>query len=565
MTGTAAGVPRWTDGWAAPALLAAATAAVFARSLGGGFVWDDHVSVTGNPSVSASGEWLRPLTDGGASDPFGFVRPLRTLDFKLDHALFGAGPLAYHVHSLLWHAAAAVLLLLVLRRLLGDGRAALVAATFWAVHPAQVEPVAWISCRGDVAMGACVLASILFALRSNGLDRNLAASLAFAAAAPLYKETAVALWIVVAVLRWRRLSRAPVWPYVAVAAAYFVYRGRVAVAPFGHVTSYILGGSVPGTFATMTRGFGFYVAETFLPAQSLDWYLSPSTSFADGAVVAWCAVHAALVATAIAVRRRAAVVTVAVAWFYAFLLPVANWPVLLDAPTAERYLYLPLGGAALVLGWAMCRSRSVTTPAVVIVAALTAQSVSRQPMWRSDDALWDSVRADHDSPRAYDHFAKELRSRALRADPSRSRKLLEESLDNAHRAIDLWCALEGTDHERNKRARDAELTASNVCHRLGRDEEALFHANEAIRIDESADELGHYDRALALLAVHYPSEADAAMRRALEIRPARAGAETEAFFLRAAAMAVWTGHSERAPFEAMETACPVRRRPPAAK
>jgi tetratricopeptide (TPR) repeat protein len=239
--------------------------------------------------------------------------------------------------------------------------------------------------------------------------------------------------------------------------------------------------------------------------------------------------------------------------------------VLLDAPTTERYLYLPLGGAALVLGWAACRSRGVTPAAVVIVTAFAAQSVSRQAMWRSDDTLWDAVRADHDSPRACDHFAKELRSRALRADPSRARKLLEESLDDAHRAIDLWCAFEGTDHERNKRARDAELTASNVCHRLGRDQEALFHANEAIRIDETADELGYYDRALALLELAYPSEAYLAMRRALEIRPARAGKETDAFFARADEKAFPFSAHGGVPVEAVEIGCPARRGPPPAK
>src|SRR5262249_11406036 len=120
-------------------------------------------------------------------------------------------------HSFLWHAAAAVLLLLVLRRLVGDGRAALAAALLWAVHPAQTESVAWISSRGDVAMGACVLASVLFALRSDGADRNLAASLVLAGIAELYKETAVALPVAIAVLRWIRRVRVPVWAYAAVA------------------------------------------------------------------------------------------------------------------------------------------------------------------------------------------------------------------------------------------------------------------------------------------------------------------------------------------------------------
>jgi hypothetical protein len=551
-----------------PALAAVVAALVFGRCLGDGFVWDDHRSVVANPTVAGSGPWWRPLTDGAAADPFGYFRPLRTIELRLDRALFGAEPLAFHVHSLLWHAAAAALLVLVLRRLLGDGRAALVGALLWAVHPAQVETVAWISCRGDLAMGALVLASILFALRSQGFDRDLAASLACSAIAPLYKETAVALWIVVAALRLARLARAPVWPYVAVAAAYFGYRQGVEAAPFRHTTAFVLGGSTLGTLATTVRAFGFYLCETLLPAQSLDWFLAPSRSFADGAVLAWLAAHAALVATAIAVRRRAPAVTVAVAWFYAFLLPAANWPVFVGIPTTERYLYLSLGGAALAAGCAIRRGALV--PALVVLGAFAVQCVGRQAMWQSDDALWDAVRMDHESPAAYDRFAKDLRLRALSLrrdsgatdDPSRAaraRELLEESLEDAHRSIALRCAFEGTDHERDPRARDAELTASNVCHLLGRDGEALFHADEAIRIDETADEFGHVDRANALLALGHPDEAVAAMRRALEIRPSRAGPDTEAFFARAEERRRRDG--DAVPLDAATVACPARRAP----
>ena len=66
-----------------------------------------------------------------------------------------------------------------------------------------------ISARGDVAMGACALASILFALRSDGRDARLALSLVAAAAAVLYKETAVLLPFVVLLLRLARVQQGP--------------------------------------------------------------------------------------------------------------------------------------------------------------------------------------------------------------------------------------------------------------------------------------------------------------------------------------------------------------------
>src|SRR5262249_34502607 len=117
----------------------------------------------------------------------------------------------FHAHSVAWHMLAATLLFAVLRRLLDSTPAALVAAIAWTVHPARVETVAWGAGRGDVGMAACVFASVLFALKSDGRDRRLAASLVAAALAPLYKETALALPIVIAALKWTNRSRAPAW------------------------------------------------------------------------------------------------------------------------------------------------------------------------------------------------------------------------------------------------------------------------------------------------------------------------------------------------------------------
>jgi hypothetical protein len=145
MTDAAAPRRPWADTWIAPAIVVAVATAVYVRALGGAFVWDDHFAVEKNPNVQSPASWLGLLYQRAAVNQFGFVRPLRTLEFALDRAAFGPGPFAFHVHSLLWHLAASVLLLFLLRRLLGDARAALVGALFWAVHPAQVETVAWIA------------------------------------------------------------------------------------------------------------------------------------------------------------------------------------------------------------------------------------------------------------------------------------------------------------------------------------------------------------------------------------------------------------------------------------
>ena len=76
--------------------------------------------------------------------------PVTSLSFVLDNQWFGVNPGAEHVVNVLFHAANAVLLFLVLQHITGfPWRSAVVAAVF-AWHPLRVESVAWISERKDV-------------------------------------------------------------------------------------------------------------------------------------------------------------------------------------------------------------------------------------------------------------------------------------------------------------------------------------------------------------------------------------------------------------------------------
>ena len=557
----------WAGTWIAPALLLVLAFAVFARSTGGAFVFDDHRFILNNPHVQATESWSRLLTDATTVDPEqprGIVRPLRTLEFAADRAASGGAPSAFHLHSMLWHAVSALLLLAVLRRLVPDSRASLFAAAVWTVHPAHVESVAWISSRGDVAMGACALGSIWFALRARGWGRDVAISAALALVGTLYKETALAIPIVIVALRITKRSRAPLLPYVAAAGVYLGYRFAAQAGPTGHGVSYILGGSTAGTIATMIRGFGFYLAETFLPAQTVDWFLSPSTSFADAAVLGWLGVHAALAGCAIAMRNRVPLVALAIAWFYAFLLPVANWPFYVGIPTGERFLYLPLAGAAIALACALTRLPRALPAAGLAAAAFAAISVDRCGVWRTEDALWRSALEGHGSPRAHEYFGERLRDDALSlgtdlmsmppgaprdAAIERMRGLREEALGHFHAALAVWCRLEGTSRPTNTLAGQSEVNASNMSWFLGRDAEALFHADEALRVDDRPLPQPHYDRALALSRLGFAPQAVDAMERARDLGFSEPDLELCTFFLSAGAACESDGllvHADRA-------------------
>lgn len=131
----------WRKGWMPGVLLILATVVVYQPAWHGGFLWDDDVHVTKNRMLVAP-DGLRQIWSSRDSPQY---YPMVFTTFRLEHALWGSNPTGYHWDNLLLHAASAVLLWRVLRRLNVPG--AWLAAAVFALHPVNVESVAWISQR----------------------------------------------------------------------------------------------------------------------------------------------------------------------------------------------------------------------------------------------------------------------------------------------------------------------------------------------------------------------------------------------------------------------------------
>ena len=121
-----------------------------------GFIWDDDFYVTNNPLLTAS-DGLRRIWFSFDSPSQYF--PLTYTTFYFEHAFWGFNPAGYHVINVLLHAANALLAWRLLARLRVPG--AWLAAALFALHPVQVESVAWITERKNVLMGLFFLLSLL--------------------------------------------------------------------------------------------------------------------------------------------------------------------------------------------------------------------------------------------------------------------------------------------------------------------------------------------------------------------------------------------------------------------
>ena len=132
----------WT--WTGIVALAALTAAVYLPALGGGELLDDDLLLTKNKIVQSSDGLYRFWFTAQASDYW----PVTNTTFWIEWHLWGERLTGYHVTNLALHIAESLLIWLLLRRLgiPGDFWGALL----FAVHPVNVESVAWIASRKNL-------------------------------------------------------------------------------------------------------------------------------------------------------------------------------------------------------------------------------------------------------------------------------------------------------------------------------------------------------------------------------------------------------------------------------
>lgn len=213
----------------AATFLVLVTVLAYLPALRDGFIWDDDAYVTGNPTLRSL-DGLRQIwfTIGAVPQYY----PLVHTTFWLEYHLWGLNPLGYHLVNILLHAGVAVLLWSVLKRLKLAG--ALLAAAIFALHPVQVESVAWITERKNVLSAIFYLAAALSYLRfvelkdagvrNGGIRLIYAGALLLFVAALWSKTITCSLPAALLLVRWwqrgqlRRGDIAPLLPFFAVGA-----------------------------------------------------------------------------------------------------------------------------------------------------------------------------------------------------------------------------------------------------------------------------------------------------------------------------------------------------------
>ena len=140
-------------------VLAAVTILAYQPAWHGGILWDDEPHIGGPELRTLDGLrriWFVPRTTQQ-------YYPLLHTSYWLQQRLWGDSTTGYHIVNLLLHIGCVVLVLRILRRLRIPG--AELAVIIFALHPVNVETVAWIAERKNTLSGVFALAATLWYLR----------------------------------------------------------------------------------------------------------------------------------------------------------------------------------------------------------------------------------------------------------------------------------------------------------------------------------------------------------------------------------------------------------------
>jgi tetratricopeptide (TPR) repeat protein len=215
---------------------------LYAPNLNNGLFWDDNDWIVGNAFVHDFSH-LKEIFSENILAGFGlnsnYYRPLLLLSFAFNYIISGVKPMGYHLVSNGFHIANAILIFIICFSIFRRKLPSFIASLLFAIHPLQVEAVAYISGRGDPMSVFFMLVSLWFFIKINtrAVRRRLYWTLSLMAMilALLSRETSVLLAPLLLIFYISFLSRDKfllaikggiykTWPFFVISLVYGLLR-----------------------------------------------------------------------------------------------------------------------------------------------------------------------------------------------------------------------------------------------------------------------------------------------------------------------------------------------------
>jgi len=483
--------------------------------------YDDTLYVTEVPQVQQGLGWDSVVWSMTAMEAANW-HPLTWLSHMLDVQLFGLNPAGHHLTNLLLHMANVLLLFGVLQHMTGAlWRSALVAALF-ALHPLNVESVAWVAERKNVLstlFWLLTMAAYMGYVRKPHWGRYLGMT-GFFVLGLMAKPMLVTLPCVLLLLDywplgrlgktskefWERLPRlaAEKLPlFIPVAAISVV---TIAAQSQAGALSSWEGLPLGSRVANAVLAYGMGLKKMLWPMDLAVFYPHPGNSLA-----VWPVALAALLLVILSLGvwwqgRRSRYLVVGWLWYLGTLIPVSGLIQVGGQAMADRYAYVPLMGLFIILAWGTAelaqtlRLPKAWLPAAALCVVIVLIGAVRLQLshWRNSFTLFQhALEATQDNHMAHSNLGIAFLDK----------NDLDQAIGQFYKALEIKPTHAGV-----------HTNLSIALRRKGRLDEALEHSIRSVQNNPDLAE-AHNNLGISLFQKGRVEEALQEFRKALELKP----------------------------------------------
>lgn len=494
--------------------------------------------------------------------------PITWLSHMLDYQLFGLNPGAHHFVNVLLHALNAVLLFLVFRRMTGAfWPSAFVAAAF-ALHPLNIEAVAWIAARKHVLstlFWILTMWAYLHYAKGPAFGRYVVVVLLFIlglAAKPLVVTLPVVLLLLDfwPLRRWRvslslppageagetlpRFSERPFKQLILekvplLTLGLVVVMGALGAAHSEGVVRSAESYPLSARLGNAVVSYVLYLSNLIWPHDLAVLYPHPGF-WPIWQVLGACVLLLLITGVVLMFLRRRPYLAVGWFWYLVTLLPMAGlvqWGV---HSHADRYAYHSFIGLYLMVAWTVMdavarwpKARRVAGPAFVgILVALTLATSAQLPAWRNSVTLFTRALAATTNNAVAHYNLGQALSQQQKLEESivhyREAIRIRPDFAEAHNNLGLSLAMSGdfegaTNHyqialQLLPKQPDFHFNHGALLVRMGNVDQGVEHLRSASQLNPE-NYLAHGQLGIALALQNKPAEAESSLRRALQIEP----------------------------------------------
>ncbi|MEI8202210.1 MAG: tetratricopeptide repeat protein [Bacteroidota bacterium] len=376
---------------------------VFFPSLFNGFTnWDDPSYVTKNVFIRGFGieNWKAFFF----SFHNGHYHPLTWISLAVDYAIGGNSPFVYHLGNLLLHLFNVTLVFALLMLLTENLLIAIVVSLLFAIHPDQVESVAWISERKTLLFAFFYLASLFYYIKHIKLGKNkyYYFALVLFILSVLAKTQAIVLVMLFFAVDYyfdikpfskKNLIRKG--PYVVLALIFAVltlFAQQASDSPATHLSLY-------DRFAYSSFALVSYIVKLFVPLHLSALYPYQSSPDLSGIYIFYIIASIFLLSNLIYFSIKSKKFAFGAAFFFVNIVMVLKFFDIPKGPyvMADRYMYLSSIGIffLIALGINLIKKENLKRFSLVCVLffVLLTSLISRERtgVWKNSINLWNNA------------------------------------------------------------------------------------------------------------------------------------------------------------------------------